>query len=197
MDAHREEYHHIRDEYILWLEAMNDRLARVDPDYFDTPGRKAINRINNNLMYHPQKPIYKDHIGAGLDQKSKKGDFYIHHGVSESFIYSGYYKPDSKLLNSIREAIDYNGDELLKIMATESFKEHFGAMVPDPDKLSSSPKGYTNDHPYIELLKQKNYGIQYHFSREEVFSDDFEEKVIDIYKAMLPFRRYFDEAVTV
>ena len=70
----------VRDFYIAWLDAMNEELAAIDTDYFDTPGKKAINRINNNLMFQPSRPVYKNHFGAGLDQISKQGDFYIHIG---------------------------------------------------------------------------------------------------------------------
>ena len=38
MDAHRKEYHQLRDFFIDWLDQMNDRLAAIDDDYFDTPG---------------------------------------------------------------------------------------------------------------------------------------------------------------
>ena len=83
MDAHRPEYHDVRASLIAWLDQMNMKLAQIDPDYYDTPGTKAINRINNNLMFHPNRPVYKDHFGAGLDQVSKQGDFYLHFGVNE------------------------------------------------------------------------------------------------------------------
>ena len=65
MDINRKQYHRVRDFYIAWLDAMNEKLAAIDTDYFDTPGKKAINRINNNLMFQPLKPVYKNHFGAG------------------------------------------------------------------------------------------------------------------------------------
>ena len=39
MDANRKEYHAVRDFFVKWLDEMNDRLAAIDPDYFDTPGK--------------------------------------------------------------------------------------------------------------------------------------------------------------
>ena len=116
MDANRRYYHEIRDAHIAWLDQLSLKLAKVDKDYTPTTGKKGINRINNNLMFHPNKQVYKDHFGAGLDQQSKQGDFYIHIGVNESFIAGGYCKPKSELLSSIREAIDFNGEELKKII---------------------------------------------------------------------------------
>ena len=94
MDDNRKWYHEIRDSYIEWLTQMDLQLSEIDPNYTHTPGKKAINRINNNLLYHPNKPIYKDHFGAGLDQETKQGDFYIHLGTSESFIAGVFTNPN-------------------------------------------------------------------------------------------------------
>ena len=197
MDNNRKRYHKVRDQYIEWLDKMNKKLAAIDPDYFDTPGKKAVNRINNNLLYHPNRPIYKDHFGAGLDQRSKQGDFYIHLGTSESFIAGGYWKPGNKILKSIREAIDYNGEEFIKILNKKSFQDTFGGLIETEEKLSTAPKGFSQDHQFIDLLRHKTFAVEHRLTQKEVISDNFEEKVITVYKEMLPFRRYLNQAVTV
>ncbi len=196
MDAHRKEYHAIRDFFVAWLDDLNGQLAAIDDGYFDTPGKKAINRINNNLMFFPNKPIYKDHFAAGLDQVSKQGDFYIELGVEECFMGGGYWHPSSKFLKSIREAIDYNGEELRAILDTPSFKKTFGGMVPS-EKLIQPPKGFDKDHPHLDLLKMKSFAAGCYITREEVMATDFNKKVIRVYKELLPFRRYLNEAVSV
>jgi len=81
MDANRKWYKEVRDDFIGWLNEMNTKLAEIDDEYYDTPGKKGINRINNNLMFHPNKPIYKDHFGAGLDKRPNTGDFYVEVGI--------------------------------------------------------------------------------------------------------------------
>ncbi|MCW5520877.1 DUF2461 domain-containing protein [Aureitalea sp. L0-47] len=196
MDIHRKEYFAVRDFFIAWLDRMNEQLAAIDDDYFDTPGKKAINRINNNLLYHPNRPVYKDHFGAGLDQVSKQGDFYIELGVEQSFIGGGYWHPSSDLLRRIRNAIDYNGEELKAILKKPSFRKMFGEMVED-DPLKTAPKGFSVDHEHIDLLRRRSFAVVHHLSRGEIVSSDLEKKVIEIYKEMLPFRRYLNEAVTV
>lgn len=196
MDSNRNYYHEVKDFYIDWLSTMNDKLAAIDPDYFNTPGKKAINRINNNLMFHPNRPIYKDHFGAGLDQKSKQGDFYIELGTHSSFIGGGYWHPSSKALRSIREAIDYNGEVLMDIIEKRSFKDRFGGLIQD-NSLKTAPKGFSKEHKHIELLKRRSFAVTTPITREEVFAPDFDDLVIEIYKDMLPFRRYLNKAVTV
>jgi uncharacterized protein (TIGR02453 family) len=196
MDAHRKEYHHIRDFYIDWLETMNQKFASIDDEYFDTPGKKAINRINNNLLYHPNRPIYKDHFGAGLDQRSKLGDFYIELGVHGSYIGGGYWHPSSLILKSIREAIDYDGSTLKKIINSKSFKKRFGDLI-EGEVLKTAPKGYPIDHEHIDLLKRKSFAASCAFSETEVIQDDFDQKVLESYKDLLPFRRFLNKAITV
>ena len=196
MDLHRQEYFEVRDSYIYWLDEVNLKLASIDEDYFNTPGKKAINRINNNLMFHPNRPIYKDHFGAGLDQRSKQGDFYIELGVHESYMGSGYWHPSSKILKSIRDAIDYDGDSLKKILAKKSFIAQFGGLIED-EVLKTAPKGYSQNHKHIDLLRRKSFAVVHRMTQKEVESPNFTEKLIEVYKELLPFRRYLNQAVTV
>ena len=193
MDSHRKQYQAVRNFYIDWLDKMNLKLAEVDPNYTDTPGKKAINRINNNLMFQPDKPVYKDHFGAGLDQESRQGDFYIQIGLNESFIGGGYWHPSSAILKSIREGIDYNGEELKKIISKKSFLNMFGGLI-EADELKTSPKGYTQEHEHIDLLRKKSFAAGRNFTHKEILDPNFDKVVIETYKELLPFRRYLNNA---
>jgi len=196
MDANRKWYHEVRDDYILWLDKINTRLAAIDNDYYDTPGKKGINRINNNLMFHPNKPVYKDHFGAGFDKRPNTGDFYVEIGIERCMFAGGLWRPDPKRLRSIREAIDYDGEELKKILNKKSFKKRFGDLYKD-EKLKSAPKGFSNQHPHIELLRNKTFAVAMEFSTNKVFQNDFEEFLIAAYQEMLPFRHYLNKAINV
>ncbi len=199
MDEHRKEYHDIRNWYISWLNELDAELGKVNPNYHATEGRRAINRINNNLLYHPNKPVYKDHFGAGLDlsENGKQGDFYIHLGTSESFIAGGFYKPKKEILDSIRDAIDYNGEELKKIVNKPSFDKMFGGLIDDGESLKTAPKGYSQDHEHIDLLRRKTFAVQTSVTQKQVMQEDFQDYCVQVYKEMLPFRNYLNKAVTV
>jgi len=196
MDKHRKQYTTVRTDVIQWLDRMDTRLASIDKDYYATPGKKGINRINNNLMFHPNKPIYKDHFGAGLDKAPNSADFYVELGIEEGFLAGGFWRPDPKTLRSIREAIDYDGEVLKKIISKKKFRQLFGDLVEDK-RLTKAPKGFPNDHQHIELLRNKTFAVVHRFSMEETQQPGFEQKVITVYQEMLPFRRYLNKAVTV
>ena len=132
----------------------------------------------------------------GLDKRPGNSDFYIHIGIHECFLAGGFYKPKRSDLNSIREAIDYNGDEFKKIINDKKFKEHFGGLM-DEGKLTNAPKGFTNDHPHIDLLKNKSFAVARSLNKKNVLSSDFKDIIIDTYRTMKPFRKYLNQAVTV
>ena len=196
MDKNRKWYKETRDGYIAWLNEIDLALAAIDDEYYATPGKKAIARINNNLMFHPNKPIYKDYFGAALDKAPNSADFYIEIGTKESMLAGGFWRPESKTLRSIRDAIDYDGEELKKIINKKSFKNTFGNLYEDK-KLKTSPKGFSSDHPHIDLLRNKTFAVMLTFKNDDVMHDDFNQNVITVYKEMLPFRRYLNQAVTV
>lgn len=196
MDRHRKTYQQLRNEFINWLDKLNLRLAELDPEYFHTPGKKGINRINNNLMFHPNKPVYKDHFGAGLDKAPGTGDFYIEVGIHGSMLAGGLWRPEPKTLRSLREAIDYDGEHLNAILKKPSFQKTFGSLYED-EKLKTTPKGYTKDHPHIDLLRNKTFAVVHSLPEKAIFKSKFEDIIIDVYMEMLPFRRYLNKAISV
>jgi len=137
---------------------MNAKLFDVDDNYYDTPGKRGINRINNNLLFHPNKPTYKDHFGAGLDKRPHTGDFYVEIGIDRCMFAGGLWRPDAKVLRSIRDAIDYDGEVLQEILDKSSFKELFGALYAD-ERLKTAPKGFSKAHQHIELLRNKTFAL--------------------------------------
>ncbi|WP_010519216.1 DUF2461 domain-containing protein [Croceivirga radicis] len=196
MDANRKRYQSLRSDFIAWLDELNQNLAQLDDDYYDTPGKRGINRINNNLMFHPNKPIYKDHFGAGLDKAPESADFYIEVGLKNCMLAGGFWRPAPKILKSIREGIDYDGEVLQEIISKPSFKQTFGSLYVD-EKLKKAPKGYTIEHPHIDLLQHKTFAVVHPISRELVVSTAFKAHCIAVYKEMLPFRRYLNRAASL
>ena len=196
MDEHRKEYQVLRQSFVQWLDRMDLRLAEVDPEYYPTPGKRGINRINNNLLFHPNRPVYKDHFGAGLDKAPDRGDFYVQIGIKESLLAGGVWRPAPDDLRKIREAIDYDGSVFEAILQKPSFVKLFGNLYED-QRLKRMPKGFTSTHPQAELLKNKTFAVVRPLTHKMVLSPDFEELIIETYLEMLPFRRYLNRALSI
>ncbi len=145
-------------------------------------------------VFHPNKPTYKDHFGAGLDKAKNHADFYIHLGINECFLAGGFYHAPNDILKKIRSAIDYNGKELKKITSKKDFEAYYGELLQE-DALTNAPKGYSTDHPHIDLLKMKTFAVMHPLTQKEVMGSGFKEELIKAYTILLPFRNYLNQAV--
>jgi uncharacterized protein (TIGR02453 family) len=196
MDEHRATYHEVRDFVIDWTEQLNRELQQVDADFTPTPGKKALSRINNNLVYQPNLPTYRDYFGIGVDQGKGKSSFYLNLGLSDSFIGGGFYRPSGAVLNSIRQAIDYNGDQLKEILREPSFQKLFGDLSRE-EALKTAPQGFSSDHAHIDLLRLKSYAAMHSVTQKDITDASFISHVVDAYQALLPLRRYLEKAASV
>lgn len=184
MDTNRKWYHQAKDEVIDLFEPILASLKEIDPRIVQPNARRCINRINNNLMFHPDRPTYKDHFGVGFGYGKGLADFYIHLGVDETLIAGGLWHPNSDKLRKVRTEIDYEGDRLNGILQSSPFKDWFE--IYQDDKLKSAPKGFSKDHEHIELLKLKSIAAMRMITREDILSDRFHDMVVESYKTIVP-----------
>ncbi|TXB68889.1 DUF2461 domain-containing protein [Phaeodactylibacter luteus] len=196
LDEHRPRYKALREDFIAYVSQLNDEIAARVPGYLPKPARESISRINNNLVFKPDAPTYKDHFSAGLGSVDAAASMYLHIGLGENMIAGGFYKPPSNLLKRIRAAIDYDGEVLQRIIDDKEFLEVFGGLY-STGALKTAPKGYASDHPHIHLLREKSFAVTRTFSREAVCGTSFTKEVIRSVVAIQPFLQYLNRAVSV
>ena len=196
MDAHRDRYEEAKQ---IWLDECGrllDKLGEQDDFYREIEPRDAIERINNNLLYHPERPTYKNNFGFAPGEQKGSG-LYVYVSPPYSFIAGGVHNPENGMLKKIRARIDTEGQKLRGILEDEDFKTYFdGGLEDDPKKLKTSPKGYSGDHEYIELLRRKNFTISKRITQDDVLGDDFPELVVEAYGKMRPLLVYMREALS-
>lgn len=196
MDENRKRYEKNRDFVIEWANEVMVKIGKADSDFKPVTGKKAISRINNNLMFHPDKPVYKDHFGVEINLSGGPSGFYIQLGLSNNFIGGGIWSPTKDQLEKIRGAIDYDGEELEEIINKKSFKNTFDGLS-EQDKLKTAPRDYDRDHKHIELLRLKRFATMTGITQKEITSDDFAKQVVKYYKEMMPLGRYLNKAVSI
>lgn len=193
MDANRSWYEDAKSEVVNLFEPILKELKEFDPRIVQPTARKSINRINNNLMFHPERPIYKDHFGVGFGHGKGLADFYIHLGINETLIAGGLWHPDSEGLKKVRLEIDYEGEKLQSILDSEPFKSWY--QVHREDALKTTPKGFDKDHPQINLLRLKSFAAIRPIERRDVLGNHFKDKVLDSYRAILPMIDFLNVAL--
>ena len=113
------------------------------------PAKSKVLRINRDLRFSRDKSPYRTYIAAGFD-----GNYAM---ISKLGLYvgAGIYKPEPETLKKLRAAIgnDKSGKSLEKIVAKLRGK---GYDVQSHALVASAPRGYSTDHPRIELLRMKD-----------------------------------------
>jgi uncharacterized protein (TIGR02453 family) len=159
--------------------------------------KQCVMRIYRDVRFSKDKSPYKNNFGIGISAKGKGNDgagYYIHLQPGASFVAGGYWMPDSNHLKAIRQEIDYNGDDLIKILEEPKFKSLFPSLD-DEQKLKTTPKGYEADHPYIKFLKLKSFTVTHHIDNEKLMKPNAVNAVVDVLKSIHPFNMFLTQAI--
>lgn len=197
MDANRDWYQEARVEFIAFVDLLINGLQPLVPGMEGLKGKNCVFRINRDIRFSKDKRPYKNNFGAAISEggrHSTNPSYYLHIQPGENFIGGGIYMPDSEVLKKIRQEVDYNPEDLKKIVEDSHFREAFGAV--SGEKLVHAPKGYPRDHPNIEFLKLKSFVVMRRLPDAEVISEAFARRALEYFEVMKPFNDYLSVAVS-
>lgn len=198
MDEHRSRYLSAKQYWLDEVEAVLDRLAQYEDHFSLFDPKDTIQRINNNRMFHPDRPIYKGHFSSSPSGKTDQiSKIFFAFGPSFTMIGGGIYRPEKAALKSIRDAIDYDANELLDIINGKKFVKLFGGLSYDETQLKSSPRGYSKDHPHVNLLRRKSFTAGVEPRAEDIINGSLTEMVEDAYLTLRPFNDWLERAISV
>lgn len=193
--AHREQYEDAKANVENFADVL---LAKMNThDQLETPsGKKSLYRIFNDVRFSKNKPPYSADL-AGYLRRTKpflRGGYYFWIKAGASGIGCGFYNPSPDDMKRIRQDIDLNHEDWRKILRSKSLQMNFGAMV--GEKVKTAPRGYTPEHPAIDLLRFKQYWFRKTFTDREVLAKDFLVNVNKHFKGIRPFFDYMSEVLT-
>ncbi|PHN04755.1 DUF2461 domain-containing protein [Flavilitoribacter nigricans] len=192
---HKERY---QQEHAYMVEFAENLIARMTQHDLLEPmsGKKSLFRIYRDTRFSKDKTPYKSHFSGSLKRATKlrRGGYYYHIQPGGSFLGGGFWGPSSADLQRIREEIAADAQPLRDIIADDTFQQTFGDMK--GVKVKTSPKGYTQDHPNIDLIRHKQFIVTREFTDKQVMSPDFLDQVVDTFQAMRPFFDYMSEVLT-
>jgi len=194
-NANRPKYLEAKENFEAFVQEIIDRIVLFEPIMKGLEAKSCIYRINRDIRFSNDKSPYKSHFGAFIVRGGRKnGDrfagYYFHIEPSASILAGGAYMPPMPWLTAIREKINGYPEEFIKITKSKDFIKYFGKL--DGDKLKTAPKGYPSDHPHIELLKYKSFLVVNNASDKLVLSNEYQDHVISVFKAMKPLNDYLN-----
>lgn len=194
-NAHKDEYTKAHENMIAFADSLLIEMNRHDK--IETPsGKKSLFRIYRDVRFSKDKTPYTCRWSGRFKRATKKlrGGYYYRIEPGNSFIIGGFWGPESDDMKRIRQEIDLNYKEFKKILSGKPLLKTFGKMV--GEQVSSAPRGYSKDHPAIELLKHKQFLLRHNFTDDEVCSPAFAGVLSDTFKKMRPFLDYMSEVLT-
>lgn len=188
----------VKKEFETFIDQLIGTISQFDNSIAHHSAKDCIFRIYRDVRFSKDKSPYKTHLGAHISAAAKRSEihskagYYIHIEPGASMLAGGAYVPPGPWIKAIRQEIAYNPDDLKKIINDKNFKKYFGEI--EGEKLKKAPKGFTPDHPEIELLRYKSFLAVNNCTDQQVTSAGFMDHCSQVFKTLLPFDQFLNNA---
>jgi uncharacterized protein (TIGR02453 family) len=182
----KKEYQESHEEMAEFAESLLKGLSQFD-DIETESGKKSLYRIYRDVRFSKNKEPYKTNRSGSFSRlgESRRGGYYFSIQPGNTMIGGGFYAPSTEDLNHIRKQIELDAEPLRSALKNKTVRSFYNELL--GEQLKTVPRGFEKDDPNIDLLRYKNFYLMHTFSDKEVLSEDFNKKVIEGFKAILPF----------
>jgi uncharacterized protein (TIGR02453 family) len=187
-DARKEIYEReLKLPMLTVIEAINAALAAFAPEHV-RPAQKSMFRIYRDTRFSADKSPYKSHVAAwwsraGLE-KTSGGGFYFHVAPTEVVIAAGVYMPEREQLQAIRNFLMEHHDEVRRLLNDSKLRRTMKAF--DGEALTRPPKGFPKDHPAMDLLLCRQWGVTAHLPAEVALKPTLVKEVASRFRLAAP-----------
>jgi uncharacterized protein (TIGR02453 family) len=192
---HKAEYERAKENAEEFFDAL---IAKMNVhDQLETPsGKKSLWRIYNDVRFSKDKSPYNPRFAGYLKRLKPmlRGGYYLWLTPGNSRLGCGFSYPNADDLKRIRQDIASNYTDWNKLLKSKTIRSHFGNMR--GEQVRTAPRGYTIDHPALDLLRYKQYWFEHSFADKEVLRPDFLLTVNKTFKSIRPFFNYMSEVLT-
>lgn len=155
---------------------------------FVRPAEKCLFRIYRDTRFSNDKRPYKSHVAAwwshqGLEKTSGAG-YYFHVSAEEVTIAAGAYMPEKDQLAQIRHWLLDHHEEFRKVLQTAAVRRRFGQF--EGNALTRPPKGFPAEHPGMDLIRCRQWGIATSLPAKSALKKDFAATLIKHFRVAAP-----------
>jgi uncharacterized protein (TIGR02453 family) len=177
----------LKEPMLAIVRKVTDAMMDFAPNHV-RPAEKSLFRIYRDTRFSNNKLPYKTHVAAwwshtGMDKTSGAG-YYFHVSPKEVIIAAGAYMPEKEQLAAIRHWLLQNHLAFRKLLNKPAVKKTFSEF--EGDALTRPPKGFPADHPAIDLIKQKQWGLSTTLPSAAALKPDFAQTLIKHFKLLAP-----------
>src|SRR6202012_5716951 len=177
----------LKEPMLAVLRKITDALLEFAPSHV-RPAEKALFRIYRDTRFSSDKRPYKTHIAAwwshqGL-QKTSGAGYYFHVSAKEVVLAAGAYMPEKEQLAAIRHWLLDHHDEFRKLLNKPAVRKTFTEF--EGSALTRPPKGFPKDHPGIDLIQCKQWGMAATLPTKSALDRKFADTIIRHFRLVAP-----------
>jgi len=178
----------------VYESAVRDPMLALTGLLAEEFGSAKVFRPYRDVRFAKDKTPYKNHQGAFVAVGPATG-WYVEIGSPGVRVGGGYYHAGGPDLARIRTAIDtpHSGEELQRIVARLK-KNGFEVRG---EQLKTTPRGYSSDHPRIDLLRYKSMALGKSYGFENLDTPALADRVRDDWRALRPLVEWVAARVDV
>lgn len=153
-------------------------------------------RIYRDVRFSKDKTPYKDYFSGSLSRmgQSLRGGYYIHLKPEDAFLAVGFWDPNKEDLFRIRKEIETDASDFHELLNNKSFKNIWGNF--QGDTLKTAPKGFSKEHPEIDLLRRKNFVFIHPLKDSDICSENFIANTVKAFEVSRPFLDLMSDILT-
>ncbi len=165
--------------------------------------KKSLFRIYRDVRFGKNKEPYKTHIGLffpyGADgtwlKPIEATGIYLHIEPELSFIAGGLHLPQSQQLKNLRVKIANEWENYYDIINNKKLTKEFPNWY-SGESLKRVPSGFPQNHPAVEVLKQKSFTASCNISNDIICKRKLIDELIKKAKILVPFLEFLNEGAS-
>lgn len=177
----------LKEPMLAIVRKVTDAMTTFAPNHV-RPAEKSLFRIYRDTRFSNDKRPYKTHVAAwwshqGLEKTSGAG-YYFHISAKEVIVAAGAYMPEKDQLAAIRNWLLDNHAEFRKLLQKPAVRKAFVEF--EGNALSRPPKGFPKDHPALDLIQCKQWGLSATLPAEAALKTDLAATIIRYFQLAAP-----------
>jgi len=192
MQEHKKRYQGNEKQLKSFYASVSERLNE-----HDEIEKTKVFRINRDVRFSKDKTPYNVHRSVSFSRSGaqRRGGYYLRLEPGNSLMAGGFFSPEPKDLLRIRKEFEMDDQEIREILANADFKNAFDGFNTGY-QVKTAPKGFSKDHPSIDLIKNKSFFVEHKFTDKEVFAPDFLDKLVYHFELLRPYFDYMSDVLT-
>lgn len=181
--------------FLTFVESVLVKMAAVDGRFSGMEAKQCIFRINKDIRFSKDKTPYKLHCAAAIQIGGRKemgaGGLYIQLGPEACGLYSGVYMPEKDELMRIRGLIAGDMEGFNRVITDKAFVKYFGTVRGEKNKrIDADWVVAAAEQP---LLYNKQFYIQHAIDAEDTLRSNFDDYVVEVWKASRGFNAFLQK----